>query len=128
MNDWLRDYYKVKVYGGIYPVKELDNFVIVTKNVLYAREIVTGTRIMICDNASQGSYHNYYVLSSDLRKKDDKGNIMMEHIALDYEVLDYINNFDFDKFPIQHSRFGERKIKKRLLTKQGRNVDMNNIY
>ena len=38
--------------------------------LLYAKEIVTNSKIMICDNKTQGSMYDYYVLSNDFKTEN----------------------------------------------------------
>jgi hypothetical protein len=97
-------YYKLAVRSDYYDLTGYNTIIIVTKGFFYAREIMTGTRIMICDNPTQGSCHDYYVMSSDFTEK----NIVRQD-----GVKKYIDSFDINQFPI-YSKKEEKNIKQMI--------------
>ena len=62
--------YKVIIHSENIDLNNYNQSIIVERGLLYAKEIVTNVRIMICDNKKQGSMHDYYVLSSDFKTEN----------------------------------------------------------
>ena len=98
----MKKYYKVNVCSEDMDLSGYNQEIIVEKGLLYAKEIVTKERLMICDNKAQGSMYYYYVMSSDFKQ---------QNIARFDEVNDYFNNFEISKFPVC-SKQEEKMIKK----------------
>ena len=62
--------YKVNVYSEEIDMGKYNQCIIVERGLLYAKEIVTNSKIMICDNKTQGSMYDYYVLSNDFKTEN----------------------------------------------------------
>lgn len=95
-------YYKVNIYSEDNDLSNYDKTIIVKKGFLYAKEIYTDTRIMICDNDKQGCFYDYYVLSSDFKS---------ENIVKYDMIFEYMKNFELNKFPIC-SKLEEKQTRK----------------
>lgn len=64
-------YYEVPLYtSSDGKESEYIKNVIVKKGIIYGKEIITNERIMICDNAFQGSLYKCYISSFDLIEKN----------------------------------------------------------
>ena len=95
----MKKYYKVNIYSEYIDLSNYDQRIIVERGLLYAKEIVTKVRIMICDNKTQGSMYDYYVLSSDFKT---------ENIARYDELVKYSEKFILSEFPV-YSNFEAKK-------------------
>ena len=98
----MKKYYKVNVHSNNIDTEKCNQCIIVEKGLLYAKEIITNVRIMICDNKTQGSMYDYYVLSNDFKT---------ENIVRYDELKKYIEIFDLSIFPI-YSNLEAKQIKK----------------
>lgn len=109
----MKEFYKVNVYSEHANLDVYNTKIIVSKGWIYATELFTNTKIMICDNKTQGVCHDYYVLSSDLN---------LNNIARYDEISNYMENFQLDKFPM-YTKLESKKVK--TLIKQM--IDKNNV-
>ena len=109
----MEKYYEVKIHSQDIDLREFNTKVIVKRGLLYAKEIATNERIMICDNNTQGSMYYYYVLSSDFR---------MENIARYDKINKYLENFEVSDFPMYSNL--EAKQVKRLIKQKNKGVDL----
>ena len=98
----MKEFYKVNVYSERANLDAYNTKIIVSKGWIYATEIFTNTKIMICDNKAQGYFHYYYVLSSDFN---------LNNIARYDEISNYVENFQLDKFPI-YTKMEYKNVKK----------------
>mgnify|MGYP003300879332 CR=1 FL=1 len=98
----MKKYYKVNIYSENIDMGNYNSSIIVEKGLIYAKEVVTDAKIMMCDNKTQGSMYDYYVLSFDFKP---------ENIARYDEVKKYIENFELSTFPV-YSSLEAKKIKK----------------
>lgn len=98
----MKKYYKVNIYSEYIDLSNYNQSIIVERGLLYAKEIVTNVRIMICDNKTQGSMHDYYVFSSDFKT---------ENIARYDELVKYSEKFILSEFPV-YSNLEAKKSKK----------------
>lgn len=98
----MKKFYKVNVYSEHANLDVYNTKIIASKGWIYATEIFTNKKIMICDNKAQGCFHDYYVLSSDFN---------LNNIARCDEISNYVENFQLDKFPI-YIKMEEKKVKK----------------
>lgn len=104
-------FYKVHLRSEHKNLNNYNNEIIVTRGVIYAQEIATSEKIMICDNIIQGTCHDYYVLSSDFT---------LDNVAKYEEICKYLDEFDFSKFPI-FTKQEEILTKKRIREYQKKN-------
>ena len=105
--------YKVIIHSENIDLNNYNQSIIVERGLLYAKEIVTNVRIMICDNKTQGSMHDYYVLSSDFKT---------ENIARYDEISRYLENFQISNFPM-YSNLEAKNVKKLIKQKiKGGNI------
>ncbi|MCR5482913.1 MAG: hypothetical protein K6E99_00675 [Bacilli bacterium] len=95
-------YYKVDVRSDYNDLTNKNTKIIIQKGFIYAKEIKTKERIMICDNKFQGSLYGYYVMSTDFK---------VENIATLEEVKTYLEEFSFNKMPI-YTKMEEKETKK----------------
>ena len=98
----MKVFYKVNLYSEDAKLKDYNTKIIVSKGWIYATEIFTNKKIMICDNKTQGAFHDYYVLSSEFN---------LNNVAIYDEILKYIENFKLDEFPI-YTKIEGKKVKK----------------
>ena len=98
----MEKYYQVTIYSKDIDLVKFNTKVIVKKGLLYAKEIATNEKIMICENDTQGSMYYYYVLSSDFKK---------ENIARYDKISKYLENFQISDFPI-YSNLEAKYVKK----------------
>ena len=98
----MKKYYKVKVFSEYSDLSHYNQNIIVERGLIYAREIATDVRIMICDTLGQGKYHDYYVLSTSFKT---------ENIARYEEIEKYLADFKMEKFPM-YSKMEAKKAKK----------------
>ena len=113
----MKEFYKVNVYSEYANLDVYNTKIIVSKGWIYATELFTNTKIMICDNKAQGCFHYYYVLSSDFN---------LNNIVRYDEISYYMENFQLDKFPI-YTKLESKKVKtlmKRMLNKNIKNKDI----
>ena len=108
----MKEFYKVNVYSEHANLDVYNTKIIVSKGWIYATELFTNTKIMICDNKTQGYFHDYYVFSSDFN---------LNNIVRYDEISYYMENFQLDKFPI-YTKLESKKVK--TLIKQM--IDKNN--
>ena len=106
----IKKYYKVSINSEEMDLSKYKQNIIVKRGLIYAKEILTNTKLMICENKTQGSMHDFYVLSSDLEK---------ENIARYDDVKEYLDNFKLTEFPICSSY--ELKKSKKLVKNSNRN-------
>ncbi len=99
----MKVFYKVNLYSEDANLKDYNTKIIVSKCLLFwAKELSTHKLIMICDNKTQGAFHDYYVLSSEFN---------LNNVARYDEILKYIENFKLDEFPI-YTKKEAKKVKK----------------
>ena len=98
----MKKYYKVNIYSENVNIEKYNQSIIIEKGLLYAKEIITSVRIMICDNKLQGSMYDYYILSKDLKT---------ENIVRKDELKKYIESFDLSLFPI-YSNLESKQVKR----------------
>lgn len=98
----MKKYFKVNVHSENIDLEIYNQCIIVEIGLLYAKEIATNERIMICDNKTQGSMYDYYVLSNDFKT---------ENIVRYAELKKYIDNFNLSMFPI-YSNLESKQVKK----------------
>jgi len=98
----MKKYYKVNIHSEYLDLGKYNQTLIVEKGLIYAKEIATNERIMICDCKPQGIMHDYYVLSSDFN---------IENVVRYEEIVNYLNDFDLAKFPI-YSNIESKQVKK----------------
>ena len=98
----MKKFYKVNIYSEHANLDVYNTKIIVSKGWIYATEIFTNKKIMICDNKAQGCFHDYYVLSSDFN---------LNNIARYAEISNYIESFQLNKFPI-YTETEDKKVKK----------------
>ena len=103
----MEKYYQVTIYSKDIDLVRFNTKVIVKKGLLYAKEIATNEKIMICDNDTQGSMYYYYVLSSDFK---------MENIVRYDEINRYLENFQISDFPM-YSNLEAKHVKKLIKIK-----------
>ena len=108
----MKEFYKVNVYSEHANLDVYNTKIIVSKGWIYATELFTNTKIMICDNKTQVYFHDYYVFSSDFN---------LNNIVRYDEISYYMENFQLDKFPI-YTKLESKKVK--TLIKQM--IDKNN--
>lgn len=104
----MEKYYKVTIYSKDIDLVKFNTKAIVKKGLLYAKEIATNEKIMICDNDTQGSMYYYYVLSSDFK---------MENIVRYDEINRYLENFQISDFPM-YSNLEAKHVKKLIKQKK----------
>ena len=100
----MKKYYRINIYSEDIDMEKYNKSIVVEKGLLYAKEVVTNIKIMICDNKMQGSMYDYYVLSSDFK---------LENIVRYEKIKKYIESFKLSMFPIYTNL--ESKQVKRLL-------------
>ena len=100
-------YYKVDVRSECNDLTNKNTNIIIQKGLIYAKEIKTKERIMICDNKFQGSLYEYYVMSSDFT---------INNIATLEEVKSYLEDFSYDKVPL-YTKMEERETKRLIKRK-----------
>ena len=98
----MKKYFKVNVHSENIDLEIYNQCIIVERGLLYAKEIATNERIMICDNKTQGSMYDYYVLSNDFKT---------ENIVRYAELKKYIDNFNLSMFP-RYSNLESKQVKK----------------
>ena len=108
----MKKYFKVNVHSENIDLEIYNQCIIVERGLLYAKEIATNERIMICDNKNerimicdnktQGSMYDYYVLSNDFKT---------ENIVRYAELKKYIDNFNLSMFPM-YSNLESKQVKK----------------
>ena len=98
----MKKYFKVNVHSENIDLEIYNQCIIVERGLLYAKEIATNERIMICDNKTQGSMYDYYVLSNDFKT---------ENIVRYAELKKYIDNFNLSMFPM-YSNLESKQVKK----------------
>jgi hypothetical protein len=97
-------FYKVDVRSEYHDLSNQNTKVIMSKGLIFAKEIITKHKLVICDNKYQGAFYDYYVMSTDFT---------IENIASLKDVEKYINDFTFDVFPV-HTKMEDRETKKLL--------------
>ncbi len=95
-------FYKVNLYSENHDLNIYDTKIIAKKGLLYSKEIMTNSKFMICDNKTQGSFYDYYVLSTDFCDAN---------VARIDDVKKYIDEFELNKFPV-YTMLEVKKIKK----------------
>lgn len=100
-------YYEVMIYSEKMDLRKINPKIIVKRGLLYAKEIATNEKIMICDNETQGSMYYYYILSTDFKPKN---------IARYDKIKKYLENFEISSFPI-YSNLEAQQAKKLLKQK-----------
>ena len=110
----MKKFYKVNVYSEHANLDVYNTKIIASKGWIYATEIFTNKKIMICDNKAQGSMYDYYVLSNDFKT---------ENIVRYEELKKYIDNFNLSMFPI-YSNLESKQVKK-LVKNINKGVDPN---
>jgi hypothetical protein len=103
-------FYKVDVRSEYHDLSNKKTKVIIQKGLIYAKEIATNARIMMCDNKFQGTFHDYYVLSTDF---------IDENIATLKDVQEYLDTFTYDVSPV-YSKKEERETKKLIKSNRKR--------
>lgn len=103
----MKKYYRINIYSEDIDMEKYNKSIVVEKGLLYAKEVVTNTKIMICDNKMQGSMYDYYVLSSDFK---------LENIVRYEEIKKYIERFKLSMFPI-YSNLESKQVKRLLKQK-----------
>ena len=98
----MKKYYKVTIHSEYLDLEKYNQTLIVEKGLIYAKEIATNEKIMICDCIPQGIMHDYYVLSRDFN---------IENVARYEEIVNYLTNFELAKFPI-YSNMEAKQVKK----------------
>ena len=98
----MKKYYKVTIHSEYLDLEKYNQTLIVEQGLIYAKEIATNGRIMICNCKLQGIMYDYYVLSSDFNIKN---------VARYEEIVNYLTNFDLTKFPI-FSNMEAKQVKK----------------
>lgn len=105
----MKKYYRINIYSEDIDMEKYNKSIVVEKGLLYAKEVVTNTKIMICDNKMQGSMYDYYVLSSDFK---------LENIVRYEKIKKYIESFKLSMFPI-YSNLESKQVKRLLKQKWG---------
>lgn len=105
----MKKYYRINICSENIKMEKYNKSIIAEKGLLYAKELVTNTKIMICDNKMQGSMYDYYVLSSDFKT---------ENIVRYEEIKKYIESFKLSMFPI-YSNLESKQVKRLLKQKCG---------
>lgn len=103
----MKKYYRINIYSEDIDMEKYNKSIVVEKGLLYAKEVVSNTKIMICDNKMQGSMYDYYVLSSDFK---------LENIVRYEEIKKYIESFKLSMFPI-YSNLESKQVKRLLKQK-----------
>ena len=107
-------FYKVDVRSENHDLMNKNTKIIIQKGIVFAKEIKTKERIMICDNKFQGSLYDYYVMSTDLVEEN---NASLE------DVRAYLADFSYNKIPFA-TKMEDREIK-RLIRKSSINSRFN---
>ena len=103
----MKKYYRINIYSEDIDMEKYNKSIVVEKGLLYAKEVVTNIKIMICDNKMQGSMYDYYVLSSDFK---------LENIVRYEEIKKYIESFKLSMCPI-YSNLESKQVKRLLKQK-----------
>ena len=102
----MKKYYKVQLYSKYADLSKYNTNIIVEKGLIYAKDIITGTRIMICDNDFQGSLYDYYIYTKDFD---------LNNIARIEDLRELKEKFKLEEYPIYNKL--EEKESKNLIKK-----------
>ncbi len=102
----MKKYYKVELFSKYVDLSKYNTNIIVEKGLIYAKEVITGTRIMICDNDFQGSLYDYYVYTKDFN---------LNNLARITDLKEYRESFNLEEYPI-YNKLEVKESKKLIRT------------